>query len=125
MKGMSSLQRDETGSLAVDFAMIATPLFLLIFGTLEIGQMLWYQNALNYSVEEAARCASIDANNCATSSQITSYAAGRSGAGFATTVFSTSTPACGNRVSASYPMSLAIPFAPVSVTLSAQSCYPK
>jgi Flp pilus assembly protein TadG len=125
MKTKTSLRRDEVGSLTVDFAMIATPLLLLILGTMELGQMLWYQNALNYSVEEAARCASIDANNCGTSSQVKSYAAGRSGAGFATAVFSTSTPSCGNQVNASYPMSLHIPFAPISVTLTAQSCYPK
>lgn len=125
MKAKSSFRRDEIGSLTVDFALIVTPLVLLIFGTMELGRMLWYQNALNYSVEEAARCASIDANNCGTSSQVKSYAAGRSGAGFASAVFSTSTPSCGNQVNASYPLSLQIPFAPVSVTLTAQSCYPK
>jgi hypothetical protein len=125
MRAIGKLRRDSAGSLTVDFALIAGPLILLLLGTMEIGRLLWYQNALNYSVEEAARCASIDVNNCNTTAQIKNYAAGRSGAGFASTVFSLSSPACGNQVNASYPMSLSIPLVPVSVTLTAQSCYPK
>jgi Flp pilus assembly protein TadG len=122
---IGGLIRAKAGATSVDFAMIATPLFLLIFGTAEVGRMLWYQNALNYSVQEAARCATVDVNNCNTSDQIKSYAAARSGAGFASGTFSTSTTACGNLISASYPMSLSIPGAPISITLTAQSCYPK
>src|SRR5262249_22374983 len=118
------LKRDRTGSMAVDFALVTTPLFILIFGSMELGRGLWLQNALNFSVETAARCASIDANNCATSDQIKSYAASSSAAGFTASTFTWSTPACGNQVSGSYPMSLSIPFASVSITLTAQSCYP-
>lgn len=125
MSLIGKLRRDRTGSLTVDFAMIAGPLLSLLLGTMEVGRLLWYQNALNYSVEEGARCATVDANNCNTTDQIKSYAAARSGVGFASTVFSVSSPACGNQVNASYPMSLSIPFVSTSVTLTAQSCYPK
>jgi len=117
------LMRAQVGAMSVDFAMIATPLFLLILGTMEVGRMLWYQNALNYSVEEAARCASIDVNNCNTSDQIKSYAAARSGAGFTAATFSASTSGCGNLISASYPISIGV--ANMTITLKAQSCYPK
>src|SRR5215471_5066744 len=102
--------------MVVDFAMIATPLLLLLFGTVEVGRMLWLQNALNYSVESAARCASIDANNCASSDQIKTYAASAAAAGLTTGVFTYTSASCGNQVSASYPMSLAIPFGAVSIT---------
>ena len=119
-----SLKRDRAGGLAVDFALTATPLLLLVFGTMEVGRMLWLQNALNFSVEAAARCAAIDVNNCATSAQIKSYAAASSGSGFASGTFTVTTPACGKQVAASYPMSVDIPFAAVSITLTAQSCYP-
>ncbi|HKX09430.1 MAG TPA: TadE/TadG family type IV pilus assembly protein [Stellaceae bacterium] len=125
MSLIGRLRRDRAGSLTVDFAMIIGPLLSLLLGTMEIGRLLWYQNALNYSVEEGARCATIDANNCGTTDQVKSYSAGKSGAGFAATVFSVSAPACGNKVSASYPMSLSIPFVSTSITLTAQSCYPK
>jgi TadE-like protein len=124
LRAIARLKRHRGGNVSVEFAMIAAPLFLLLFGTMEVGRMLWYQNALNYSVDEAARCASIDVNNCNTSDQVKSYAANRSGAGFSSGVFSASTQQCGNQVTATYPMSLNIPLMPISVTLSAQSCYP-
>jgi len=117
------LMRSQRGAMSVDFALVAAPLLLLILGTMEVGRTLWYQNALNYSVEEAARCASIDVNNCNTSDQIKTYAAARSGAGFAKATFSASTAACGNLISASYPISIGV--ADLSITLKAQSCYPK
>jgi Flp pilus assembly protein TadG len=117
------LMRSQRGAMSVDFALVAAPLLLLILGTMEVGRTLWYQNALNYSVEEAARCASIDVNNCNTSDQIKTYAAARSGAGFAKTTFSATTAACGNLISASYPISIGV--ADLSITLKAQSCYPK
>ncbi len=125
MSLVDRLKRDPAGSLTVDFALIAAPLLLLLLGTMEVGRMLWYQNALNYSVQEAARCASIDVNNCNTTDQVKNYAAARSGAGFAASVFSLSSLACGYQVSANYPISLSIPLVPLSVTLTAQSCYPK
>lgn len=117
------LMRSQRGAMSVDFALVAAPLLLLILGTMEVGRTLWYQNALNYSVEEAARCASIDVNNCNTSDQIKTYAAARSGAGFAKATFSATTAACGNLISASYPISIGV--ADLSITLKAQSCYPK
>jgi len=123
LSAIGRLVRSQRGAMSVDFAMVAAPLFLLILGTMEVGRTLWYQNALNYSVEEAARCASIDVNNCNTSDQIKTYAAARSGAGFAKATFSTSTAACGNLISASYPISIGV--ADLSITLKAQSCYPK
>ena len=125
LKLFRSLMRNRFGGLADEFALVATPLVVLLLGTMELGRGLWIQNALNYSVEGAARCASVDTNNCSTQAQIQSYAAGLAGAGFATSVFTPSTASCGNQVSASYPMTLAIPFASTSITLTAQSCYPK
>lgn len=125
MTGIGRVTRDRSGSLTVDFALIAAPLLTLLLGTMEIGRLLWYQNALTYSVEEAARCASVDVNNCNTTDQVKGYAAGISGAGFASSVFSLSSLACGTQVTATYPISLSIPLVPISVTLTAQSCYPK
>ncbi|HKF72930.1 MAG TPA: TadE family protein [Stellaceae bacterium] len=124
MKRLRSLGRDRAGGMVVDFALTATPLLILMFGTMELGRMLWLQNALNYSVEAAARCAAIDVNNCKTSDQIKSYAAASSGSGFTSGTFTVTTPACGKQVAASYPMSVDIPFGAVSITLTAQSCYP-
>ena len=116
--------RNQAGNPAVEFGLLAPALMLFIFGIAEGGRLLWTVNALHYSVQEAARCASIDTTNCGTATQIQSFAAGRSGAGFASSVFTATVASCGNRVSASYTMPLNIPFMPHSISLSAQSCYP-
>jgi Flp pilus assembly protein TadG len=115
----------DRGNTAVEFAFILPPLMLLLVGIMELGRGFWANAALTYAVEQAARCAAIDATSCGTASEVQSYAANQSGATFSTTVFTVSTAACGKLVSASYPLTLAIPFAPSSITLTAQSCYPK
>lgn len=115
---------DKSGNLVVEFGLLAPALMLFIFGIAEGGRLLWTVNALHYSVQEAARCATIDKTTCGSTTQIQSFAAGRSGAGFASSVFTATVTACGNRVSASYTMPLNIPFMSHSISLSAQSCYP-
>jgi Flp pilus assembly protein TadG len=120
LKSLCVLGREQRGSVAVEMGIIALAFLAFLVGILQFGYALWLQNALNYSVAAAARCASL---SCST--DIASYAADASGAGFASTVFSLGTAACGNQVTASYAMVLPIPFVSNSaVTLTAQACYP-
>jgi Flp pilus assembly protein TadG len=116
--------RDIAANLSIELGLL-TPVFILfIFAVAEGGHLLWTVSALHYSVQEASRCASIDKTSCGSATQIQSFAAGRSGAGFASSVFTATVAACGNQVSASYSMPLNIPFMPHSISLSARSCYP-
>jgi Flp pilus assembly protein TadG len=117
--------RGQGGTAAVEFALIAMPLLVMLFGAFEIGRLMWIQNALHFSVEEAARCASVNSTSCGSASAIQSYAADRSGALFTAANFSVSTPTCGNQVSATYPISLTVPYVTFAVTLTAQACFPK
>jgi Flp pilus assembly protein TadG len=116
--------RDVRGSVAIEFALTAIVFLLFVFGIMESGRAMWLQSALNYSVAEAARCASINPTLCGTTSQIQSYASGQSGAGFDSSIFLANTSSCGNQVSASYPLALTIPTLTISVNLTAQACYP-
>jgi hypothetical protein len=115
---------DRRGNAAIEFALTAIPLLLFLFGIIEFGRTMWLQNALDYSVVEAARCASINPTLCGTAEQIKSYASDQSGAGFDVAVFSVTSPSCGTQVSAIYPLTLTIPTMSVSMILSAQSCFP-
>src|ERR1043166_319047 len=121
---VTAFARDVAGNPAVEFGLLAPVILLFIFGIAEGGRLLWTLNALHYSVQEAARCASINKTTCGTATQIQSFAAGRSGAGFSASVFTATVTGCGNRVSASYTMPLNIPFMTHSISLTAQSCYP-
>jgi Flp pilus assembly protein TadG len=119
--------KDRRAAAAVELALAMPALCLFIFGIIEVGFALWVQNALDYSVASAARCASLNltGTSCVGSpSQVTTYAANQSGAYLASTAF-TYTPgaACGCQVSASYTIALDIPWdSALSVTLSSNSC---
>ena len=116
--------RDARGNAAVEFALVLVPLLLFVFGIIATAQAVWLQNALTVSVSEAARCASVNPTLCGSPAQIRAYAADQAGAGLDSSVFSVEAASCGNRVSASYPLALTIPFMTLSVNLSAQACYP-
>ena len=117
------IARDRSGSAAIEMALIAMPLFLFIFGVINTGRALWLQNALETAVMQAARCATVSSTTtCSNASQIAAYAAAQAGAGFDSAIFSFAQADCGNRVSASYPLTL--PVLNISLNLSAQACYP-
>ncbi len=118
------LARDRRGSAAVEFSLVAPALLLLVLGMLESGRALWTQNALNYAVEQAARCYAVGAPGCTTPALTQSFAAGVSGAKFPSSAFTVSNAACGFSVTASYSMSLLIPHFGITPTLTAQSCFP-
>ena len=123
---LRGLRHGARGSAAVELALVAPALFVFVFGIAETGRALWLQNALDYSVAEAARCATINPAVCTSPTGTQNYAAARSGSGFNASAFSVTTPmpSCGNQVSANYPMALMIPFLTVSINLTAQACYP-
>src|ERR1041384_6580949 len=93
------LAADVRGSAAIEVAFAFPLVFLFMFGIVQAGRAMWLQNMLTYSVAEASRCATINQTICGTASQIQSYASGESGNNFDGSVFTFSTPSCGNRVS--------------------------
>jgi len=62
--GRCGMHCHSRGSAAVELALVAPALFLFVFGIAETGRALWLQNALDYSVAEAARCATINPAVC-------------------------------------------------------------
>lgn len=113
------------GATAVEFAIILPAMLMLLLGIMETGRGLWTQNALNYAVEQAARCAAIDKINCGSATQIQAYAATVAGTNFGSATFTYAVAQCGSQVSASYPVQLQIPYLPApALTLTAQSCFP-
>ena len=119
------------GNTVVEFALISPALFGFLAGVLVLGFILWMQNALNYSVAEAARCAANNPGTCGsppTQSLVSSYAAGVAGAGLSSSVFTYTAPtngSCGYHVTASYQIHLSIPIVHINnPTLTASACFP-
>jgi Flp pilus assembly protein TadG len=121
--------RDTRGTTAVEFAFTAPIFFALVFGIIQGGSLLWTQVGLQHGTEMAARCAALnDTTLCGTTaSSIKSYAAQEAfGLNLSPSIFSVSTPACGYQISASYAFQFVTTyFGTPSLTLSAQSCFPK
>ena len=124
MQLIRALARNRSGHSAVEFAFIAPAMLMFILGIMEVGRVLWLQSALDYAVVGAVRCMSNSPSTCSNATQAQSYAASLSGAGFAASVFIVTTASCGNKVSATYPVVLDIPFVNLSATLTSQACYP-
>jgi Flp pilus assembly protein TadG len=122
---LRALVRDRRANTAVEFALTAPALFLFMFGIIEVGYALWIQNALDYSVAAAARCASLRGSLCTGSpSLVTSYAANESGASLNSSAFTyNSGSVCGCQVSGNYTIALDIPWTALSVNLSSQACF--
>jgi Flp pilus assembly protein TadG len=148
MRASLKILRDTRGATAVEFALLV-PFFIALFlGIFEFGRAIWVQGILDYAVEQAARCASVNTTTCSSTSATQTYAGQQATplpnnspscpAGATCPVFAASQPAAGtcageNKVTATYnfaflsvgslPILNAAPF-PTSVTLSSQSCYP-
>jgi Flp pilus assembly protein TadG len=117
--------RNNRGATAVEFALVALPVMLFIFGIMQTAWVLWVDNVLNVSVNVAARCAAVQSTTspCNGSDMVTP----------ATTVFAplnstnvfqnnaTCTSDGGTGLVGTYTINLL--FA-INVKLTAQSCYP-
>src|SRR5208282_5549257 len=71
------LHRDTHGGPAVEFALLIPFLILLFLGIFEFGRAIWVQGIIDYAVEQAARCASINSTTCGSTSATRTYAAGQ------------------------------------------------
>jgi Flp pilus assembly protein TadG len=120
-----SFRSDNRGATALEFALCAPAFFMLVMGIVELGLLVWMQLALQQGVEAAARCASIDKNNCPNSGQIQAYASTQTyGLTPPPETFTVTAPACGNMVQASYTPTFLPSFPIPTRTLTAQACFP-
>lgn len=63
-------RRDERGASALEFAVVALPLILFMFGILEFGRAIWIEQALQSAADRTARCIGLkipQASGCAAS----------------------------------------------------------
>jgi Flp pilus assembly protein TadG len=120
------------GSNAVEFALVAPLLIGFLFGIYEVGLEIWTQGILDFAVEQAARCATVNSSTCGTASAIETYAATQTTPlGLPSSTFTATTATCGNQVTASYDFVFVGTFPikgkallPNSITLTSTSCYP-
>jgi Flp pilus assembly protein TadG len=124
---MGRLWRDRSGATLVEAALVFPVLFAVLFGAIECGRLMWTQLALDYAVEEAARCAEVTPDVCKDNATTAVYAQTRAEPlQLPARTIAVSSQACGTQVTASLAYqptlgSLVFKTAPV---LKAQVCRP-
>lgn len=118
---------DERGASAVEFALTLPAFCMVIFLIVEGGLLLWTQVGLQHGAEMAARCASVNSTLCGSVSAVQTYAASQAyGLDPPPSIFSLTTPACGNLVSANYTYKFVTTYwGTPTLTLAASACFPK
>jgi len=58
------LHRERRGATAVEFAIIAAVLLPLLFGTPDLGLLMWTDNALQSTAALTARCVALSSSLC-------------------------------------------------------------
>ena len=122
---MRSLFKNNRGTTAVEFALVALPVFLFIFGIMQTGLIVWTDNLLYVSVNTAARCGAVNSTTppCSGSGSANMINTANlvfqpmSGATFS----NNSNCTAGTGLVGTYIVSIG---SVVNLTLTAQSCYP-
>lgn len=120
----------ESGTTAVEFALVATPFFFFFLGILSACLAVFASASLQYAAEGAARCYSIGSQCSSTNSTLCSTATTTQSCaqtlyrGPNSPTFSASTPACGHQVSATLNYVLNAGVAHWTIPMSATACFP-
>lgn len=107
------LRRQRRGAAAVEFALVAPVLFLLVFGMIEFGRLVMVQQILTNASREGARLAVLDDVTVSdVSTTVSTYLTGASVSGATTSVSPDplSTAAYGDAVT----VTVSVPFSQVS-----------
>jgi len=106
---LRGLRACECGAFAVETALILPVVLLLLLGGMEVSRLAWERSALQFAVQEAARCAVVQPSVCGTAADTQAFAAARVAAfSVSAANFTVTTPACGTQVAASVPYSFAL-----------------
>ena len=120
---LNDLLRCKQATTAVEFALVLPALGALLIGGIYGGVAVYSAAGLHTAVEQAARCFSVNSNQCGDASATQTYAqSGYSGVG--APVFTASLQSCGHQVSASVTIPLNAVVVDFDVPLSAVACFP-
>jgi Flp pilus assembly protein TadG len=124
MSRLATFWRAREGAAAIEAAFVLPLTLMLLLGLMEIGRIAWVQSALNFSVQEAARCAIVRPDLCGDADQIAAYAVKKaSPLVIPAADVAVTHPTCGTQVAAAVPYKFLMwAIVPQAPTVHAQAC---
>jgi Flp pilus assembly protein TadG len=113
----------DSGTTAAEFGMVLPAVAALIVGGLYTGILVYSAAGLHNAVEQAARCYSVNVNQCGTESATQTYAQNQY-YGVNSPTFTASLQSCGHQVAATVAIPLIAVVESLTVPLSATACFP-
>jgi Flp pilus assembly protein TadG len=121
---LNNLRRDQRGTTAVEFAIIAPVLILLLIGTIAVCFALFLVGSLHFAVEDGARCASVKTTICADAATTVAYTQSRYLGPNVSPTFTYAAAACGNSVTGSITYTMDSGLKQFVIPISATACFP-
>jgi len=118
------MQRNQDGTTAVEFAIIAPVFILLVIGTIGVCFAFFLVGSLHFAVEDGARCASVKTTICSDSATTIAYTQSRYLGPNVSPTFTYASAACGNSVSATVNYSMDVGFRTFVIPIRATACFP-
>jgi Flp pilus assembly protein TadG len=116
--------KDENGTGAAEFALVVIPFMALVMGIIGVSTMMYANHTLQYAVEAAARCFSVNAASCSTTTAAQTFATNRYSGPNIAPVFVANTSGCGHTVTGTANFTLDAIVVDITVPLSATACFP-
>jgi Flp pilus assembly protein TadG len=118
-------RRQQSGSAAVEFAMVMPAFICLIVGGMYATMMVSTMASLHYAVELGARCASVTSTICSDAASTASFTqAHYQGPGLVNPRFTYSASGCGHTVTGTATVALDLGISRTNVPVSASACFP-
>jgi len=116
--------RNESGAAMAEFALVLLPFTAMIFAII-YGALMFYANqTLQYATEAAARCYSVDAATCNSTTAVRNYAAGRYKGPNIGASFTATATGCGHTVTGTGSFPINIVVWSTSIAMNASACFP-
>lgn len=116
---------DTCGASAVEFALVAPVVILMLFGAIGGGVLAYATVSLQRATEVAARCMSMDRSDLCTSANIATFGTGSySGPHLNGLTFVSNKVACGYKITGTGTFNTVPGLDFLSVNLTANACYP-
>ncbi len=124
MRDLRKFLNETKGTTLLEFAIVGPVFLMLIIGMFYTCLMLFEVGSMQYAVQQAARCASVQTTVCPDAASTVSAAQSAYVGPSFTPTFISSTASCGHRVTAAATFSYDFVVTTMNVPLSAASCFP-